>query len=76
MTLTIGYRGIEHLLETSDEEIAARAQAIYDASDDEGIIQAEDMLVLFPSRPESHTTTRLYTALLAAGMIESGTRGV
>jgi hypothetical protein len=41
------------------------------ASDDEGTIQAEAMVALFPGEPTLHTTTSLSNALVWAGCIES-----
>jgi len=37
------------------------------AADDGGTLQAEDMLALFPGRPELHSAATMKTALLAAG---------
>lgn len=41
--------------------------AIWRAANDEGTIQAGDMVRLFPGRPEKHTTTSMRHALIAAG---------
>jgi major membrane immunogen (membrane-anchored lipoprotein) len=43
-----------------------RAQAIYDAANDEGTIQASDARDLF-SRPENHSTMSLSRAFSLAG---------
>jgi hypothetical protein len=45
----------------------AKLTRIIRASDDEGTIQADDMLRLFPGRPTLHTATDVRTALAAAG---------
>jgi hypothetical protein len=67
MTITSSYSRKEVVLEY-DSEIADRVRAIRAASDPEdGIIQAWDMVPLFPGEPTMHTTTREYTALVAAG---------
>lgn len=42
------------------------ARKIWDAASEDGYLQAEDMLMLFPGRPELHTATRLVTALRLA----------
>ena len=41
------------------------------AANDEGTIQATEMLKLFPGQPALHTTTSLRTALIAAGCEEA-----
>lgn len=41
--------------------------AIVAAADGGGTVQAEDMLRLFPGRPEWHTATKLWQALYWAG---------
>lgn len=46
------------------------AQRVWDASDEEGVLQAENMAALFPGQARLHTTTLLFRALLAAGCVE------
>ncbi len=58
--------GNEHALLARGDAIEL-ATRVYAASDDEGIIQAWDMVSLFPGQVEMHTTTRVHIALLAAG---------
>lgn len=46
---------------------AAHVREIWQAADDEGTIQAWDMVRLFPGRPTLHTTTSLKHALALIG---------
>lgn len=46
---------------------ADRAAELVRASDDEGTIQAEEMVTIFPGEPTRHTTTTLATALAWIG---------
>lgn len=46
---------------------ARTIRAIWFASDNEGTIQAEDMLRLFPGHPQLHSTSSMLHALIAAG---------
>jgi hypothetical protein len=68
-------RTTSHYIETDRGTFVARrgmirwAKAIERAGGDDGIIQAWDMVRLFPGQPELHTTTFLATALAAAGFI-------
>jgi hypothetical protein len=68
--ITSNYRGQEVELEYTSE-IADLVQAIETAAsaNEDGVIQAWDMVPLFPGQPELHTTTLEYRALLAAGCV-------
>ena len=55
-------------------EMEDLVNAIWDAADDEGTIQAGQMVDLFPGQPILHTTTSTYRALLAAGCMELAKR--
>lgn len=65
-----GY-GREITLGTSDPAVAARGHAIdMVAAPEDGIIQARDLVPIFPGRPELHTTMHVSHALLLAGWRE------
>lgn len=68
MTIMSNYRGQEIELEYP-AHIAEHVADIETAAgiNEDGVIQAWDMVRLFPGRPELHATTMEYRALLEAG---------
>ncbi|MFH1833509.1 MAG: hypothetical protein ABH877_00675, partial [bacterium] len=46
---------------------ADRARELVEAADEGGVIQAADMVGIFPGRPEMHVTTMLLSALTSIG---------
>jgi len=57
----------DEIWDERDAEREERWEAIDEAADDGGIIQAADMVPLFPGQPTMHTTTDVRSALRAAG---------
>lgn len=72
MTIISNYRGQEVELEYG-EDIAGTVAQIEAAAaiNEDGVIQAEDMVGIFPCQPTLHTTMTEYTALIAAGCKEA-----
>lgn len=70
MTITTDIKGREvemtYTAEIADQVSAIEAAA---ATNEDGVIQAQDMVKLFPGQPTMHTTTLEATALLAAGCV-------
>jgi hypothetical protein len=67
LCLEFGYCDREYVAVAKPGEKAV-AKAIYRAANDEGTIQAEDMLEMFPGQPTLHTASSIYRAFRAAGI--------
>lgn len=70
MTILSNYRGREVELQYG-EEIADQVRAIEAAAgvNEDGVIQAQAAVALFPGEPGLHTTMTEYAALVAAGCV-------
>lgn len=69
-TYTVGYRGRE-ITVVADDTVQDLAARIYEVADEEdGTLQAQQMVELFPGQPTLHTTTPLFVALMHAGCME------
>lgn len=67
MTMAAYRIDVDGLTVITTPERADLAARIIHAADDEGTIQAWDMVSLFPGRPERHTTTSMDRALAYIG---------